>query len=146
MINERLTPHFIPFRKLIFQHMKRETESEIQRPNLILDLSFAFSLKIIEFVEELEMKGKQTVAKQLLRSGTSIGANISEAQGAESKQDFIHKLKISFKEINETGYWLKLCKDANSYPTPGMDLFTDLESISKITSKIISTTRQNLGK
>ena len=73
----------------------------METKNEILDLSFEFALNIINFVEELEGKKKFVVANQLLKSGTSIGANIFEAQSAESKADFIHKLKISDKEAKE---------------------------------------------
>lgn len=72
--------------------------------NLIVDLSLTFSLQIIDFTELLESKRKFTMANQLFRSGTSIGANIRESQNAESKADFIHKLKISAKEAEETEY------------------------------------------
>lgn len=73
--------------------------------NLIVKLSFDFSLLIIEFTALLEQKRKYVIANQLLKSGTSIGANIWEAQNAESKADFIHKMKISAKECEETKYW-----------------------------------------
>ncbi len=112
--------------------------------NKILDLSFLFSLKVIEFTEELEAKHKFVVANQLLKSGTSIGANINEAQHAESKADFIHKMKISAKEVEETEYWLSLCKSASNYPTPSDDLFESLNVIRLVCSKIISTSKKSL--
>ena len=80
------------------------------KKNVIVDLTLQFSLKIIYYCEELESKKKYIIARQLLKSGTSIGANVREAQNAESKADFIHKLKISAKEADETEYWLTLCK------------------------------------
>jgi len=67
----------------------------MEKKNEVLDLSFEFALQIIEFCELLEENKKYVIAKQLLRSGTSIGANIREAQNAESNSDFIHKLKIA---------------------------------------------------
>ena len=79
--------------------------------NLIVDLTFEFALKIIKYVELLERNRKYVIARQLLRSGTSIGANVREAQNAESKADFIHKFKIAAKESDETEYWLLLVKD-----------------------------------
>lgn len=72
--------------------------------NVIVEMSISFALEIIEYSEILEENGKFVIAKQLLRSGTSIGANIHEAQSAESKADFIHKFKISDKEVRETEY------------------------------------------
>src|ERR1700761_2373284 len=86
------------------------------KPNLIVDLTFNFSLKIIEFTEMLESQRKYNMANQLFRCGTSIGANVNEAQGAESKGNFKHKCKIAYKEAEETMYWLKLCKHAQNYP------------------------------
>ena len=84
--------------------------------NAIIDLSFKFALNIIAFVEILEQEKKFVVANQLLKSGTSIGANVREAQNGESKQDFIHKLKIAAKEADETEYWLLLCENSENYP------------------------------
>src|ERR1700742_953485 len=86
------------------------------KPNLIVDLTFNFSLKVIAFTELLESKRKYNMANQLFRSGTSIGANVREAQGAESKVDFRHKCKVAYKEAEETEYWLSLCKNADNYP------------------------------
>jgi four helix bundle protein len=80
------------------------------KDNLIVDLSFNFGLASVEFTDELQIRRKFAVANQLLRSGTSIGASIWESQNAESKRDFIHKLKIAAKEGEETEYWLLLCK------------------------------------
>jgi len=72
------------------------------KKNVIIEKSLQFALKIIEFCEQLEAQKKYVVANQLLKSGTSAGANIREAQNAESKADFIHKLKIASKELDET--------------------------------------------
>ena len=88
----------------------------MNKENAILDLSFKFALEIIKFTENLEMLRKYNLANQLFRSGTSIGANIREAQSAESKADFIHKVKIADKEANETEYWLLLSQHSESYP------------------------------
>ena len=98
--------------------------------------------KIITYTELLESKRKYVVAKQLCKSGTSIAANIWEAQSAESKADFIHKVKISSKEIFETEYWLLLCKDSESYPDPG-DLLDELQSLKRISGKIIATGKKH---
>jgi four helix bundle protein len=111
-----------------------------EKPNLIVDLTFQFSLKVIQFTELLESKRKYNMANQLFRSGTSIGANVREAQGAESKGDFIHKCKVVYKEAEETNYWLLLCKNAESYPFEE-NLLTDAQSIIKILGKIITTSK-----
>ncbi|WP_338151988.1 four helix bundle protein [Chryseobacterium angstadtii] len=82
----------------------------MEKKNEILDLSIRFSLDIIKYTESLESRRKFVIANQLMKSGTSIGANIFEAQSAESRADFIHKLKIADKEAKETEYWLLLCE------------------------------------
>ena len=110
--------------------------------NVIVEMSLSFALEIIEHSEILEENRKFVIAKQLLRSGTSIGANIHEAQSAESKADFIHKFKISDKEVRETEYWLKLCKLSKKYPSPSASLFEDFKSIRNIVSKIIISSKK----
>lgn len=112
----------------------------MERQNFVLEKSFEFALEIIEYAELLEEKKKFVISKQLLKSGTSIGANVNEAQSAESKADFIHKLKIADKEANETEYWLKLCMVSGTYPNPD-NLIEHLIAIKKLLSKIISTSK-----
>ncbi|HWZ16614.1 MAG TPA: four helix bundle protein [Mucilaginibacter sp.] len=112
------------------------------KPNLIVDLTFSFSLKIIAFSETLESKKKFNMSNQLFKSGTSIGANVCEAQGAESKNDFKHKCKIAYKEAEETEYWLKLCRHAENYPFDE-SMLDDVRSIMRILGKIISSTNND---
>lgn len=109
--------------------------------NIIVKLTFEFALEIIKYCENLESNRKFVIANQLLKSGTSIGANIREAQNAESKADFIHKFKISAKEIEETFYWLDLCKYSENYPNT-TELNRKLLTISKIVNKIIITSKR----
>lgn len=92
------------------------------KENLIVTLTFQFALDIIKFAQEFESEHKYVIAKQILKSGTSIGANVREAQNAESKSDFIHKLKIAAKETDETE-WEKV------------------KIINKVLSKIISSSK-----
>lgn len=108
--------------------------------NLIVDLTFQFALEIVTFTEKLEDQKKYVIARQLLKSGTSIGANVREAQNAESKADFIHKLKIAAKEADETGYWLELCKQSKNYPFEE-NLVGQLLSITKVLSKIVASSK-----
>jgi four helix bundle protein len=103
-------------------------------------LSFEFALEIIEYAELLEEKRKYVIANQVLKSGTSIGANIREAQNAESKPDFIHKFKIAAKEADETEYWLLLCKFTKNYPDSEV-LLNKIREMKKIISKIIITSK-----
>ncbi len=113
----------------------------MEHRNEILELSFEFALEIIEYSELLEGNRKYVIARQLLKSGTSIGANIREAQSSKSRAAFIHKLKIAHKEAEETEYWLLLCEKAPSYPSPPDQIKANLLSIQKLLSKIISITK-----
>ena len=108
--------------------------------NLIVDLSFNFSIKIIRYADLLENERKYIIAKQLFRSGTSIGANVREAQNAESKMDFIHKLKIAAKEADETEYWLLLCRHSEGYANCD-ELIGICTSIIRVLSKIIGSSK-----
>ena len=114
--------------------------------NLILDLSLQFALEIIDYSEILENRRKFVISNQLLKSGTSIGANIREAQSAESKADFIHKFKIADKEANETEYWLMLCRMAEKYPSPPPEMAEHLKSIKNVVSKIIISSKKDYGQ
>ncbi len=110
------------------------------RPNVIVDKTFEFALLIVEFAEKLESNKKYVIANQLLKSGTSIGANVREAQNAESKADFIHKMKIAAKEADETEYWLLLCQKSENYPNCE-GLQKEVKEIVKILSKIIASSK-----
>ena len=107
--------------------------------NIVLDKSLDFAGQIVQFSERLRKQKHLEIRSQVLRSGTSIGANIFEAQGAESKADFRHKLKIAYKEAWETKFWIKLCLKSESLPNPE-NLLDQLESIIKLLGKIISST------
>lgn len=112
----------------------------MKKENIILKLTLEFSLLIIEYCEILEENKRFVIANQLLKSGTSIGANIREAQNAESLNDFVHKFKIAAKEIDETMYWLELCQLSKKYPNTEY-LTEKLVNIFKIVNKIISTSK-----
>jgi four helix bundle protein len=109
--------------------------------NVIVTKSLQFAVNIIKFSAKLEEERKYVIARQLLISGTSIGANVREAQNAESKADFTHKLKIAAKEAEETDYWMLLCKLSETYPYDE-SLHQNLVEIMRILSKIISTSKQ----
>ena len=111
------------------------------KENVIIKLTFQFALEIVKYCEDLQLAKKFVIANQLLKSGTSIGANIREAQNAESKADFIHKFKIAAKEIEETIYWLELCKYSENYPKSD-ELMEQINNISRIVNKIIITSKQ----
>jgi four helix bundle protein len=113
----------------------------MEKRNEILELSLDFALDVIDFCELLEEERKYVIARQLLKSGTSIGANISEAQNSESDADFIHKLKIAAKEADETHYWIQLCIRSKHYLSPE-NLEIKLISIKKLLTSIISTMKK----
>lgn len=117
----------------------------IKKENIVVEKSIDFALMVIAFCELLEEKRKFVIANQLLKAGTSIGANIHEAQNAESIADFIHKMKIAVKELEETKYWLILCARAKSYPFT-VDLKTSVNELGLIMYKIISTSKKNSKK
>jgi four helix bundle protein len=114
----------------------------MDKKNIVLNKSFDFALQIIEFSELLNENKKFIISKQILRSGTSIGANIKEAQSAESRADFIHKFKIALKEAEETEYWLLLCKHSKNYPFSD-SLIESLNELLKIINSIIYTSISN---
>ncbi len=102
--------------------------------------SVDFAVKIVSYCNNLNSKKQFVFSNQLLKSGTSIGANVFEAQYAESKLDFIHKMKIALKEANETLYWLTLCKNMEDMDVN--DTLKDLSEIMAILSKIIITSKK----
>lgn len=114
------------------------TDSAKYKDNVILKLTFEFAVDIVLYSEKLDSKQKYIIAKQILRSGTSIGANVKEAQNAESKRDFIHKLKIALKEADELEYWLFICNEIETYENADY-LIEKLKTIRKILNKIISS-------
>lgn len=112
--------------------------------NPIVKLTFEFSLAVIDYCKLLDAQKDFQLSKQLFHSGTSIGANVCEAQNAESKADFIHKFKIAAKETDETQYWLLLCKHSAGFPDCS-ELLIKLEEIDKVITKIIATSKNKKG-
>lgn len=111
------------------------------KDNLILNMTLEYAISMVEYSELLQSKRKYVIADQVLRSGCAIGANAKEAQNAESKLDFIHKMKVAAKEADENEYWLTICKHAKNYPFDST-LLVRLESIIKVLNKIIGTSKR----
>ena len=111
------------------------------KKNLIADKSFEFALKIIEIVKFLQTEKREFVlSKQLLKSGTSIGANVEEASAAISKKDFILKMSIASKEARETRYWLKLLIKSELIPKEKVSsILNECEELIKIIATSIVT-------
>jgi len=113
------------------------------KENIIKSKSFDFALHIVKLFQHLtESKREFVLSKQLLRSGTSIGAMVRESEHAESKADFIHKLSISLKEANESDYWLELLFQSNYIDEREYNsIKIDLEEILKLLVSIIKTSK-----
>jgi len=92
--------------------MSDEWNPSLSKPNVVCDKSYTFALKIVSLARTLRKQGEYELASQVLRSGTSIGANIEEAQSGVSRADFAAKIGIASKEARETHYWLRLIRDA----------------------------------
>lgn len=111
--------------------------------SIIGQKSFDFAKEIIELYKQLHDSNEFVISKQLLRSGTSIGANVQEALGGQSKRDFIHKLAIALKEARETRYWLLLLKETTITEIDVKSYLEKLEELIKILSSIIITSKNN---
>lgn len=111
--------------------------------NIIETKSFNFAVRIVKLYKFLcDQKKEFTLSKQLLRSGTSIGANVAEAQQAQSKADFISKINIALKEASETKYWIKLLNATNYLSTNELDsILSDCVEIEKILVSILKTSK-----
>ncbi len=112
------------------------------QPRPLQEKSYSFSLRIIATCRELQSKREYILSKQLLRSGTSIGANIEEAQLAQSRKDFVNKLHIAAKEAYETRYWLRLLRDSTLLEvTDASALLLSVEEIIRLLVAILKTTK-----
>ena len=113
-----------------------------KKPNIIKDKSFAFAIRIVKLYKFLSDKKEFILSKQLLRSGTAIGALIREAEHAESNADFIHKLAIAQKEANETDYWIELLYQSE-YLTKDeyQSIYKDITELNKILASILITSK-----
>lgn len=116
----------------------------MKKNNLIQDKSFQFALDIIKFYIQIKDEKEFVISKQLLKSGTSIGANVEESIAAQSRKDFINKMSIASKEARETRYWLRLLDKSELTSLSPDKLLSDIEDIINIISKIIITTNNKL--
>ena len=114
---------------------------ENEKKNVVLEKSFQLALKVIKLTTELS-KVNRILADQILRSGTSVGANLNEAQAALTKKEFIAKVAIAAKEIRETKYWLMLLTESNLMKRD-VELEILVDDIIKIVTKIVKTSKEN---
>lgn len=117
----------------------------MKRPNVIRDKSFAFAVRTVKLYQFLcEQKKEFVLSKQLLRSGTSVGAMVREAEHAQTKKDFIHEMSIAQKEINETIYWLELLQTTDYITREQFEsINTDAVGIIKLITSILKTSKAN---
>lgn len=117
------------------------------RENVLKTKSFAFSVRVVKLYRYLcENKKEFVLSKQFLRSGTSVGAMVREAEHAESKIDFKHKLGVAQKEINETIYWLELMKETELLTNEQFEsINNDATEIIKLITAILKTTKNNIN-
>ena len=114
----------------------------LKKENIVRDKSYQFALKIIELVKKFPQRNEgYVIGRQLLRAGTSIGANIEEAIAAFSKQDFIYKMSIALKEARETHYWLRLIRDSNVIPEDVNEVIEEAHELVKILTSIVKTSQ-----
>ncbi len=116
------------------------------KESVVHQKSYAFAVRIVRLSQYLNNEKREFVlSKQVLRSGTSIGANVEEASGGQSKRDFLSKISIAYKEARETVYWLRLLKDTEYLTQAEFDsIHTDADELCRILSKIQTSTKQNI--
>ena len=116
--------------------------SELEKKNALSDKSYQFALNIVNLYKKLSSEKEYVLSRQLLKSGTSIGANVAEANGAISNSDFSAKISIAYKESLETKYWLRLLKDSDYLEEENFQkLFESADELSKILFSILKSTR-----
>ncbi len=114
--------------------------------NVIEKKSYTFAISIVETYKNLESSREYVLSKQLLRSGTSIGANVMEGLRAQSRKDFISKMNIALKEANESEYWIRLLMDTGYLnKTNNQSLLIECKEICRILSSIVKTANNNLN-
>lgn len=117
------------------------------KDSLVFNKAFKFAVKIVGLYKELQVNNEYVISKQMLRSGTSIGANIREGLEGQSKKDFVAKLSIALKEACETEYWIELLIATNYLNHEiGKDLLSDLSEIIRLLNSILRTSRSNMNK
>ncbi|MBX9851402.1 MAG: four helix bundle protein [Cytophagaceae bacterium] len=114
-----------------------------QRKNIIVEKTFSFSLKCIELYKFLINNKEYTLSKQLLRSATSIGANVEEALAAQSKKDFISKMSIASKEARETKYWIRLLTHSQIVEYDYNPYLQEIDEIIRILTSIVKSAQEN---
>ena len=114
----------------------------MKKDNIILEKTFDFALSVIELYKEMSEQKEYILSKQILRSGTSVGANVEEAIAAHSRNDFAAKMVIASKEARETRYWLRLLQKSQLVKLEFTTQLNDIETIINIITAIVKTTQK----
>ena len=120
----------------------------MKKENVVINKSYAFALRIVKLYKYLVYEKKEYVlSKQLLRSGTSIGALIKEGEHAQSKADFLNKMNVALKEANETQYWIELLRDSSYLSSEeSLSIYDNADELIRLLASIVKSTKQSLGK
>ncbi len=116
------------------------------KENIIKTKTFDFALSIISLYKQMQEKKEYVISKQLLRSSTSIGANVEEADAGQTKKDFIAKMSIAAKEARETHYWLRLLQQSQLVQIDYASYIASIEEIIRILTSIIKTAQNNINE
>lgn len=121
--------------------------SQFTKPNPVMEKSFSFALRVIKMAKYLQKEKREYVlTKQVLRSGTAIGALVREAEHAQSKADFINKMSIALKEANETDYWIELLHQSGEISIESYEsIKPDIQELLKLLVSIVKTSKEKLG-
>lgn len=114
------------------------------KENVIKEKSYAFALAVVPFCRRLQEQREYVLSRQLTKSGTSIGANVEEAQAAQSRADFLSKMSVALKEARESDYWLRVLRDCGEFPNFDFHLLVELsEELIRILTSIVKTTGES---
>ena len=116
------------------------------KDSIVAEKSFAFALSVIALYKELIKENEYVMSKQILRSATSVGANIQEALAGVSKKDFLYRMSIGSKEARETKYWLHLLDKSQYIKKNYSDYLEDIDELIKILTSIVKTTNEKYNK
>lgn len=119
---------------------------EVYKESIIQKKSFDFAVSIVNLYKELSKTGDSTILRQVLRSATSIGANVQEGSAGQTKRDFVTKMSIASKEARETLYWLRLLTVTNYYNRDLKKYYNECDEIVRILTKIVKTSQETLLK
>lgn len=113
------------------------------KTNIVQEKSYRFALKIIDLNRKLRTGGEQVISRRLLKSGTSVGANVEEALAGQGRADFVARMSIASQEAREAGYWLRLLRDSETLDRQAVSgLLLDVDELNRLLTSIVKTTKE----